>query len=535
MNDLSQNKLNLENQKRRTFAIISHPDAGKTTLTEKLLFLSGAIQIAGTVRARKSTRYASSDWLEIEKQRGISVNSSVMTFDYNDYLVNLLDTPGHQDFSEDTYRVLTAVDSAVMVIDSAKGVETQTKKLMEVCRIRNTPIITFINKLDREGRDPFELLEEIEKILHIQCVPMTWPISMGKSFKGTYNIFSKSFSFYNQSEEVKNVPLGTDLLELPPELDEVKGHIGEFMDPLLEQVEMIMGLCGDFDKELFLQGKQTPVFFGSALHNFGIDHLLNTFCSVAPPPLERDGTKRQVEPIEDKFTGFIFKIQANMDLKHRDRIAFLRVCSGSFLPGMKVHHTRLDREIKIQRGTKFLAKKSASIEEAYAGDIIGIHDPGLFKIGDSLTEGEKSLHFTGLPNFTPEHFMRVVLKSPLKGKQLIKGLVQLSEEGATQVFKPFTGGDLILGAVGTLQFDVVKFRLQNEYSVEGKFVSLPYTQAKWIQSNDENALIKLESEYGQDIAYDTNNKKVFLAKGDWWFDYIKKNYPGINFRGTSED
>lgn len=523
-----------EVSKRRTFAIISHPDAGKTTVTEKLLLLGGAIQIAGTVKARKSGKFASSDWLEIEKQRGISVNSSVMTFDYHDCVINLLDTPGHKDFSEDTYRVLTAVDSALMLIDCAKGVEEQTRKLMEVCRLRNTPIITLINKMDRDGREPLELLEEIESVLGIRCAPMNWPIAMGKSFAGNYHLYTNQITFYHQGES-EECPLAKDLLAGDEAQDKVlRTRMSDALfEELCEGVEMARGICEPFDKSGYLNAVQTPVFFGSALHNFGVQVLLDTFCQIAPAPLIREAKERLVEPHEENFSAFVFKIQANMDLRHRDRLAFLRICSGNFVPGMKVRHMRLGREIKITRGTQFLAKRSTAVEQACAGDIIGVHDPGIFKIGDTLSENE-SITFKGLPHFRAENFMRVILKSPLKGKQLVKGLYQLSEEGATQVFRPFYGGDLILGAVGSLQFDVVKFRLLHEYKVEGKFENLTYTSASWFTVGDEADKRKLESDYGKDLAYDSEERLVFLAKGEWWYDYIKKNYASIRFHSASE-
>ena len=449
--------------RRRTFGIISHPDAGKTTLTEKLLLFSGAIQLAGTVKARKSGRHATSDWMEIEKQRGISVASSVMQFEYRDHVVNLLDTPGHQDFSEDTYRVLTAVDSALMVIDAAKGVEEQTIKLLNVCRMRATPIVTFMNKMDRETRDPLELLDEVESVLKIECAPVTWPVGMGKTFRGVYHLLRDEIMLFSAGSE-----------KADQEFEIIKGidhpRLAEMFPLEIEQlkmeVELVHGASHPFDLEAFLAGTQTPVFFGSAINNFGVREILDALLDWAPPPRPRDATVRSVEPAEPKFTGFVFKIQANMDPAHRDRIAFLRVCSGHFERGMKVKHLRLGREIKVSNVVTFMASAREQVEEAYAGDIIGLPNHGNMQIGDSFSEGEP-LQFTGIPYFAPDFFRVVRIRNPLKIKQLYKGLQQLGEEGAVQVFKPITGGDLILGAVGVLQFEVVASRLLNEYGVDG--------------------------------------------------------------------
>ena len=424
-----------EAAKRRTFGIISHPDAGKTTLTEKLLLFGGAIQMAGAVKARKADRHATSDWMAIEKERGISVTSSVMKFNYNDYEVNLLDTPGHQDFSEDTYRVLTAVDSAVMVIDSVKGVEAQTRKLMEVCRMRNTPIITFINKLDREGMDPLDILSDIEDKLQIECAPLTWPIGMGKTFKGTYNLHEKELNLFHggESRKTDNMVTITDLTD--PRTDEL---LGVQAHDLREDIELLDGASNPFELDEFLKGSQTPVFFGSAINNFGVREMLNAFCKLAPGPIPRQTTTRLVSPREEAFSGFVFKIQANMNKAHRDRIAFLRVCSGKFTRGMKVKHHRLGKEITIANPIIFMAQNRTLVEEAWPGDIIGIHNRGTIKMGDSFSQKEQ-LKFTGLPNFAPEHFRRVRLTSPLKAKQLQKGLEQLAEEGAIQVFRHVQG------------------------------------------------------------------------------------------------
>ncbi|MFM8760922.1 MAG: peptide chain release factor 3, partial [Polynucleobacter victoriensis] len=445
--------------RRRTFGIISHPDAGKTTLTEKLLMFSGAIQLAGTVKARKSGRHATSDWMEIEKQRGISVASSVMQFEYRDHVVNLLDTPGHQDFSEDTYRVLTAVDSALMVIDAAKGVEEQTIKLLNVCRMRNTPIITFVNKMDRETRDPMELLDELESVLKIECAPVTWPIGMGKNFRGVYHLINDEILLFaagnDRADQEFQVMKGID----NPELHKM---FPDEMAQLKMEVELVQGASHPFDLERFLGGLQTPVFFGSAINNFGVREILNALLDWAPGPRERDATVRSVDPREEKFSGFVFKIQANMDPAHRDRIAFLRVCSGKFERGMKINHLRSNRDVKVSNVVTFMASSREQVEEAYAGDIIGLPNHGNMQIGDSFSEGE-ALQFTGIPYFAPDFFRVARIRNPMKIKQLQKGLQQLGEEGAVQVFKPVNSSDLILGAVGALQFEVVASRLMNEY------------------------------------------------------------------------
>ncbi|MBN2809776.1 MAG: peptide chain release factor 3, partial [Deltaproteobacteria bacterium] len=452
-------QLEREILKRRTFGIISHPDAGKTTLTEKLLLFGGAIQMAGAVKSRKTARHATSDWMAIEQERGISVTSSVMKFNYRDYEINLLDTPGHQDFSEDTYRVLTAVDSALMVIDSAKGVEPQTEKLMEVCRMRNTPIITFINKMDRDGLEPLEILADIEDKLQVECAPLSWPIGMGNSFKGVYNLYRQRLNLFTPGKESHRQE-GLVIEDLnDPQLDELLGKQAEI---LREDIELMAGAANPFDHAEYLKASQTPVFFGSAINNFGVREVLDAFVELAPAPGPRAALSRVVKPQEPEFSGFTFKIQANMDPAHRDRIAFFRICSGKFTRGMKVRHHRLGKEITVANATIFMAQDRSNIEEAWPGDIIGIHNHGTIKIGDTFTTKEE-LKFTGIPNFAPEHFRRVVLKNPLKAKQLIKGLLQLSEEGAVQVFRPLLGSDYILGAVGVLQFEVTMARLKAEY------------------------------------------------------------------------
>jgi peptide chain release factor 3 len=517
--------------RRRTFGIISHPDAGKTTLTEKLLLFSGAIQLAGTVKARKSGRHATSDWMEIEKQRGISVASSVMQFEYRDHVVNLLDTPGHQDFSEDTYRVLTAVDSALMVIDAAKGVEEQTIKLLNVCRMRDTPILTFMNKMDRETRDPLELLDEVESVLKIQCAPVTWPIGMGKSFRGVYHLLRDEVLLFKAGEERADqefeVIKGIDnprLMEMfPLEMDQLK-----------MEVELVHGASHPFDLDAFLAGTRTPVFFGSAINNFGVREILNALLDWAPAPRPRDATVRAVEPVEAPFTGFVFKIQANMDPAHRDRIAFLRVCSGRFERGMKIKHLRLNRDIKVSSVVTFMASSREQVEEAFAGDIIGLPNHGNMQIGDSFSEGEL-LQFTGIPYFAPDFFRSVRIRNPLKIKQLHKGLQQLGEEGAVQVFKPVHGGDLVLGAVGVLQFEVVASRLMNEYGVDAVFEGTSISSARWISSEDKKALADFErSSAGANIAFDAAGNMAYLATSGVNLKLTQERWPQLTFHATRE-
>ena len=464
-------QLEQEVAKRRTFGIISHPDAGKTTLTEKLLLFGGAINLAGAVKSRKIARHATRDWMAIEQERGISVTTSVMKFTYRDYEINLLDTPGHQDFSEDTYRVLTAVDSAIMVIDNAKGVEAQTEKLMEVCRMRNTPLITFINKLDREGMEPLDILAEIEEKLQIECAPMSWPIGMGKTFKGVYNLYRKQLHLFTPGQETRGQQgITIDSLD-DPRLDQLVG--AHQANELRTDLELLAGAANPFDYDHFMKANQTPVFFGSAVNNFGVQELLDAFVELAPPPSPRAAVTRDVDPTEEDFSGFVFKIQANMNPAHRDRIAFFRICSGKFTRGMKVRHHRLDKDITLANATIFMAQDRANVEEAWPGDIIGLHNHGTIKIGDTFTPKEP-LKFTGIPNFAPEHFRRVLLKNPLKMKQLQKGLIQLAEEGAVQVFRPLIGADYIMGAVGVLQFEVTMARLKNEYGVDAVYEPINY-------------------------------------------------------------
>ncbi|MBU1692135.1 MAG: peptide chain release factor 3 [Gammaproteobacteria bacterium] len=516
-----------EIRRRRTFAIISHPDAGKTTLTEKMLWFGGAIQMAGAVRARKSDRHAVSDWMELEKQRGISVTSSVMQFPYRDCIVNLLDTPGHEDFSEDTYRTLTAVDSAVMVIDSVNGVEAQTIKLLNVCRLRDTPILTFINKLDREGKEPIDLLDEIESVLQIQCAPMTWPIGMGKRFRGTYHLYNDVVSVFDPNAEkgTSEIIQGID----NPRLDEL---IGDQADELRIDIELVRGASHTFDREAYLAGKQTPVFFGSAMNNFGVQSLLDAIVELSPAPLPRPAQSRAVEPDEPKFSGFVFKIQANMDPKHRDRIAFIRICSGRFDRGMKLKQVSSGKQITVSNAITFMAQDRNTTDEAYAGDIIGIPNHGTIKLGDAFSEGE-DLKFTGIPSFAPEIFRRARIKNPLKMKQLQKGLHQLAEEGATQLFRPIASNDLILGAVGMLQFDVVAHRLQFEYGVDVIFEPFDVATARWLRGPDAD-LKKLADKHGFNVALDNADDYVYLAPNRVNLNLTQERFPEIKFLETRE-
>ena len=517
-------------RRRRTFAIISHPDAGKTTLTEKLLLFGGAIQLAGTVKARKSSRHATSDWMAIEKSRGISVASSVMQFEYDEHVINLLDTPGHQDFSEDTYRVLTAVDSALMVIDGGNGVEAQTIKLLEVCRLRDTPIITFMNKFDRESRDPTELLDEVESVLGIRCAPVTWPIGMGKRFRGVYHLLRDEVLVFAAGEETREQAVERIAGIGNPELDR---RFPEEMPELREQVELLRGASHPFSLEEFLQGQQTPVFFGSAINNFGVRELLGALIDWAPSPRPRPTTGRTVMPEEEAFSGFVFKIQANMDPQHRDRVAFLRICSGHFKRGMKIRQLRLGRDIQVHNPITFLAQERELVEEAFAGDIIGLHNHGSIQIGDSFSQGE-ALQFTGIPYFAPELFRRVRLRNPLKAKQLQKGLQQLAEEGATQVFKPLHGGDMILGAVGVLQFDVVAERLKTEYAVDAIFEAVTVQTARWIHCADPKMLAEFTRKHEEQLAEDAGNRLAYLAPSRVNLDLTMERWPQIVFHATRE-
>jgi len=515
---------------RRTFAIISHPDAGKTTLTEKLLLYGGAIQLAGTVKSRKSARHATSDWMEVEKQRGISVTSSVMQFPYAGHTVNLLDTPGHEDFSEDTYRVLTAVDAAVMVIDAAKGVEAQTIKLLEVCRLRDTPIITFVNKMDREVREPLELLAEIESVLRLDCAPVTWPVGMGKAFRGVYHLLNDRLMRFTPGGE--RVSEDTELIAGldNARLDELfAGEIGGAR----HDIELLRSASPPFDVGAFLAAKQTPVFFGSAINNFGVQEILQALTDWAPPPQPRDGSTRVVHPAEAPFSGFVFKIQANMDPKHRDRIAFFRVCSGRYTPGMKVRHLRDKREMKLANALTFMANERVMSEDAVAGDIIGIHNHGQLQIGDTLTEGE-TLAFKGIPYFAPELFRVARPRDPFRAKQLTKGLRELGEEGAIQVFETVSGNTLLLGAVGPLQFEIVAHRLATEYKVDAIYESANISTARWLTFPDEATRRGFELEQAASIATDVDGNPVFLATNKYNLQVTIERWPKVGFRTTRE-
>ncbi|CCK17347.1 Peptide chain release factor 3 [Cronobacter universalis NCTC 9529] len=517
--------------KRRTFAIISHPDAGKTTITEKVLLFGQAIQVAGTVKGRGSSQHAKSDWMEMEKQRGISITTSVMQFPYHDCLVNLLDTPGHEDFSEDTYRTLTAVDCCLMVIDAAKGVEDRTRKLMEVTRLRDTPILTFMNKLDRDIRDPMELLDEVENELKIACAPITWPIGCGKLFKGVYHLYKDETYLYQtgQGHTIQEVRIVKGLDN--PELDQAVGD--ELAGQLRDELELVKGASHEFDRDLFLSGEITPVFFGTALGNFGVDHMLDGLVEWAPAPMPRQTDGRVVEASEEKFSGFVFKIQANMDPKHRDRVAFMRVVSGRYEKGMKLRQVRTGKDVVISDALTFMAGDRSHVEEAYPGDIIGLHNHGTIQIGDTFTQGE-SMKFTGIPNFAPELFRRIRLKDPLKQKQLLKGLVQLSEEGAVQVFRPLSNNDLIVGAVGVLQFDVVMSRLKSEYSVEAIYESVNVSTARWVECSDAKKFEEFKRKNEIQLALDGGDNLTYIAPTMVNLNLTQERYPDVTFRKTRE-
>ena len=516
-------------EERRTFAIISHPDAGKTTLTEKLLLFGGAIQMAGAVKGRKASRHATSDWMEVEKQRGISVTSSVMQFRYANHVINVLDTPGHEDFSEDTYRVLTAVDAAVMVIDAAKGVEAQTIKLLEVCRLRKTPIITFINKLDREVRDPLDLLGEIENVLKLQCVPITWPIGMGKTFRGVFSLLKDRLVRFTAGEERLTEERETIAGLDNPELDRL---FPMEMPYVRESIELVQGATEPFSLEKFLAGEQSPVFFGSGVNNFGVQDVLDALVDWAPSPQARDGGARMVEPTEEPFSGFVFKIQANMDPRHRDRIAFFRVCSGRYQQGMKVFHVREGREMKIANALTFMAQDRVVMTDAVAGDIIGIYNHGQLHIGDTLTGGER-LGFTGIPNFAPELFRGARSKDPFKAKQLQKGLQELGEEGAIQVFTNDLG-HILLGAVGQLQFEIVAQRLATEYKVDAIYEGTDVSTARWLSFPDDKTKRDFEAEQAARLATDVNGNVVYLATSIYNLETTMKHWPQVTFHTTRE-
>lgn len=516
--------------KRRTFAIISHPDAGKTTITEKVLLFGNAIQKAGTVKGRGSNQHAKSDWMQMEKDRGISITTSVMQFPYNDCLVNLLDTPGHEDFSEDTYRTLTAVDSCLMVIDAAKGVEERTVKLMEVTRLRDTPIITFMNKLDRDTRDPIDVMDEVESVLNIMCAPITWPIGMGKEFKGVYNLYDDEVILYSTGQghtiQERRVIKGLD----NPDFDK---EVGAFADDFREEIELVRGASNPFDLEMFLAGELTPVYFGTALGNFGVDHMLDGLTAWAPTPKARQTESREVEPTEEKFTGFVFKIQANMDPQHRDRVAFMRIVSGKYEKGMKAKHVRIGKDVRIGDALTFMAGDREAAEEAYAGDIIGLHNHGSIQIGDTFSQGE-DLKFTGIPHFAPELFKRIRLKDPLKQKQLLKGIIQLSEEGAVQVFRPLKNNDLIVGAVGTLQFDVVAQRLKDEYKVEAIYEPISVATARWVESKDKIKFAEFQKKAHENLALDGGDNLTYIAPTMVNLSLAQERHPDVEFFATRE-
>lgn len=515
---------------RRTFAIISHPDAGKTTITEKLLLFGNLIQVAGTVKSRKSDRHATSDWMQMEKDRGISVTSSVMQFPYKGRIVNLLDTPGHEDFSEDTYRTLTAVDSALMVIDGAKGVEQRTIKLMNVCRLRDTPIIAFINKMDREIRDPIDLLDEIETVLKISCAPINWPIGCGKDFKGVYSLHTDTIHVFQQGQ---GSIIPEDLRIEGLYSDEASEFLGCLAISVREEIELVKGATNSFDMEMFLSGQLTPVFFGTALANFGIREMLDSFVDLAPPPQFRAAIERNVAASEEEFSGFIFKIQANMDPKHRDRIAFMRICSGRYIKGMKIRHVRQKKDLRISDAVGFKAGERVSLDEAVAGDIIGIHNHGTIQIGDTFTTGE-NIKFTGIPYFSPELFRRIRLRDPLKMKQLQKGIKQLSEEGSTQVFFPLNNNDIIVGAIGQLQFDVVTFRLKDEYGVEAAYEPVNVHTARWIEADDVRKIEEIKRKVPDGVALDGGGYLTYLASTRVNLSLTEERYPDLRFSATRE-
>ncbi len=519
-----------EINKRRTFAIISHPDAGKTTLTEKFLLFGGAIQTAGAVKNNKIRKTATSDFMEIEKQRGISVATSVMGFEYKGKKINLLDTPGHKDFAEDTYRTLTAVDSVILVIDCVKGVEEQTEKLMEVCRMRDIPVIIFVNKMDRPGKEPFDLMDELEEKLNIKVRPLSWPINKGPEFKGIYNLYENHLNLFNPNKtSIERDVISIDELD-DPELDRL---IGKDADQLREDVSLIEGVYDPVDKEMYRSGKIAPVFFGSALNNFGVQEILDTFVEISPAPQPRETTKRPIEPGEEKFSGFVFKIHANLDPRHRDRIAFLKVCSGVFERNEFYHHVRLGKKFRFSNPTSFMARDKELVEKAYPGDVVGLFDRGNFKIGDTLTEGENFL-YRGIPSFSPEIFREVINKDPMKSKQLDKGLLQLTDEGVAQLFIKQPGNRKIIGTVGELQFDVIQYRLLHEYGAKSTYVSLPIYKACWISADNKEKLNEfLERKVGN-IAWDKDNCPVFLAESKGMLDAMQDLYPEIDFSFISE-
>ncbi len=518
-----------EIERRRTFAIIAHPDAGKTSLTEKLLLFGGQIQVAGAVKSNKIKKTATSDWMDIEKQRGISVTTSVMEFDYKDYKVNILDTPGHQDFAEDTYRTLTAVDSVIIVVDGAKGVETQTRKLMEVCRMRNTPVIIFVNKMDREAKDPFDLMDELENELAISVRPLTWPIESGQRFKGVYNIYEQRLNLFQPSKQVV-----AEKVEVDINTEELDNHIGsDLADRLRNELELIEGVYPEFCVDDYLQGALAPVFFGSALNNFGVQELLDTFVEIAPSPRPTKTEEREVQPDEQKFTGFIFKITANIDPNHRSCIAFCKVCSGKFSRNTPYYHVRHEKTMRFSAPTQFMAQRKTTVDEAWAGDIIGLPDTGTFKIGDTLTEGEK-LHFRGIPSFSPEMFKYIENADPMKTKQLEKGIAQLMDEGVAQLFVNQFNGRKLIGTVGQLQFEVIQYRLENEYNATCRWEPASLYKACWIESDDEAQLEAFKKRKYQYMAKDREGRDVFLADSNYVLQMAQQDFEHIKFHFTSE-
>lgn len=526
--------------RRRTFAIISHPDAGKTTLTEKLLLFSGAIHIAGSVKARKASRHATSDWMEIEKQRGISVASSVMQMLYRDCVINLLDTPGHKDFSEDTYRVLTAVDAALMVIDAANGVEPQTKRLIEVCRQRNTPIITFVNKMDREGKDPLELLDEVEEALGMPCVPMTWPVGQGKLFGGIVNLRTQSMRVFKAGADKRGEE--DEILSLESDEAELLKRFEARFEEAQENIELVQGAAPTFDQAAFADAKQTPVLFGSGVNNFGVQEVLDILVDIAPPPQPRystqaDGSKTPVEPTGNGFSGVVFKVQANMDPAHRDRIAFVRVCSGKYTSGMKLHVQRSGKQLRPTSVVTFLSQRRESVEEAYAGDIVGFVTHGGVQLGDTITAGlneQKQLQYTGLPFFAPEMFRAVELANPMKSKQLLAGLQQLGEEGAIQVFRPEVGGNMLLGAIGQLQFEVVQHRLKTEYGADCKLLNSNYVGARWVTAEKPEELKAFVQKNAMKLAHDSANALAYMLTSPYDLRLTQERHPEITFHALRE-
>ncbi len=518
-----------EIERRRTFAIISHPDAGKTTLTEKFLLFGGQIQVAGAVKSNKIKKSATSDWMEIEKQRGISVSTSVMEFDYNNYKINILDTPGHQDFAEDTYRTLTAVDSAIIVVDSAKGVEAQTRKLMEVCRMRNTPVIIFVNKMDREGRDPFDILDELESELQIKTCPLSWPINQGAKFKGVYNIYEKKLDLFTPNKQRV-----TEKVEIDIHKSDLEAHVGEIdAEKLRDDLELLQEVYPAFDNNTYKAAETAPVFFGSALNNFGVQELLDCFVEIAPSPKPTQAEERKVDPSESKFTGFIFKITANIDPNHRSCIAFCKICSGKFVRNQPYLHVRLGKTVRFSSPTQFMAQRKSTIDEAYPGDIIGLPDNGIFKIGDTITEGEQ-LHFLGLPSFSPEMFKYIENDDPMKTKQLNKGIDQLMGEGVAQLFVNQFNNRKIIGTVGQLQFEVIQYRLENEYNAKCRWEPVHLYKACWIEADNEQELENFKKRKYQYMAKDKEGRDVFLADSSYVLSMAQQDFEHIKFHFTSE-